>query len=153
LRPDRKIPSGHPSDGRPLDVCETHTPWTLGQWSLRIGYLPESFPLFDALTRALSLARERLTRRQFEPLGRWTLMHIDRNGELQTGTVDVLEAMPMERLILVRQGPGAEPQVIKMGRIVEAIDVPTGRKVVLDRWLAYVVAGNSANKQTARAQA
>jgi hypothetical protein len=57
-------------------------------------YLPDAFPLFDAFTRALSLARERLTQRQFEPLGRWTLMHIDGHGELQTGTVDVLEAMP-----------------------------------------------------------
>lgn len=116
-------------------------------------YLPEAFPLLDVLTRTLSLARERLTERQFEPLGRWTLMHIDRNGELQTGTVDVLEVMPMERMILVRQGPDTEPQVIKVSRIVEAIDVPTGRKVVLDRWLTYVVAGNGANKQAARAQA
>lgn len=33
-------------------------------------YLNEAFPLFDVLTRALSLARERLTQRQFEPLGR-----------------------------------------------------------------------------------
>lgn len=98
-------------------------------------YLPDAFPLFDALTRALSLARERLTQRQFEPLGRWTLMHIDGNGELQTGAVDVLEAMPLERMILVRPGPEAAPQVIKVGRIIEAIDVPTGRKVILDRWM------------------
>jgi hypothetical protein len=116
-------------------------------------YLHESFPLFDALTRALSLARERLTQRQFEPLGRWTLMHIDRDGQLQTGTVDVLEAMPMERLILVRHGPDAEPQVIKVGRIVEAIDVPTGRKVILDRWLLYVGAGSRAGKLTPYAEA
>jgi hypothetical protein len=50
----------------------------------------------------------------------------------------VLEAMLMERMILVRPGPEAAPQVIKVGRIVEAIDVPTGRKVILDRWMLSV---------------
>lgn len=101
-------------------------------------YLPEAFPLFDALTRALSLARESLTQRKFEPLGRWTLMHIDCNGELQTGAVDVLEAMPMERMILVRTGPDTVPQVIKASRVVEAIDVPTGRRVIMERWFAHL---------------
>lgn len=56
----------------------------------------------------------------------------------------------MERMILVRQGPEAEPQVIKVSCIVEAIDVPTGRKVVFDRWLAYVAVGNSANSTSCR---
>jgi len=42
LRPVRIAPPGHPSDGRPLDVCETHTPWTLGQWSLRIELCPQA---------------------------------------------------------------------------------------------------------------
>lgn len=100
-----------------------------------------AIPLLDTLTNALSQAWARLGQRQFEPLARWTLMHIDQNGELRSATVDVLEAMPLERLILVRRGPDDEPLVIKMGRIVEAVDVPTGRKVMLDRWLAYIGTG------------
>ena len=99
---------------------------------------PNVFSLFDAVTSALGLAWARFTQRQCQPLGRWALMHIDRDGQLQSDTVDVLEAMPLERLILVRQGPESEPRVIKVGRIVQAIDVPTGRKVILDRWLAFV---------------
>jgi hypothetical protein len=102
--------------------------------------LPEAFPLFDALTRALSQAKERLTLRRFEPLGRWSLMHIDRNGVLQTAEVDVLEAMPLERMILIRHSPDATPQVVKLSRIVEAIDSSTGRKVVIDRWINHVSA-------------
>jgi len=35
LRPDRKAPSGHPSDGHLWTCVKHHTPWTLGQWSLR----------------------------------------------------------------------------------------------------------------------
>lgn len=65
-------------------------------------------------------------------------MHIYQNGELQRATVDVLEALPLERMIVVRRSPGDEPAAIELGRIIEAIDVPTGRKVMLDRWVAYV---------------
>lgn len=95
-------------------------------------------PFLDSLTATLSQAWARLGQRQFEPLARWQLMHIDQNGELQRAAVDVLEAMPLERLILVRRSPEDEPLAIQLGRIIEAVDVPTGRKVILDRWLAYV---------------
>ncbi|HIV71484.1 MAG TPA: hypothetical protein H9903_11180 [Candidatus Aquabacterium excrementipullorum] len=100
-------------------------------------------PMLDALSSALSQAWTRLGQRQFEPLARWELMHVDRDGELQRATVDVLELMPLERLILVRRGPDDEPLVIKIGRIVEARDVPTGRKVMLERWLAHVSSGGA----------
>jgi hypothetical protein len=101
-------------------------------------YLPEAFPLFDALTRALSQAKERLTLRRFVPLARWSLMQIDGNGVLQTDEVDVLEALPRERMILIRHSPDATPQVVKLSRIVEAIDASTGRKVIIDRWMIHV---------------
>lgn len=96
---------------------------------------PKVFPLFDAITNALGQAWARFAERQFEPLARWAIMHIDQDGALQRDTVDILEAMPLQRLILVRQGPGHEPRVIRVSRIMEAIDVPTGRKVMLDRWI------------------
>ena len=32
-------------------------------------------------------------------------MHIYQNGELQRATVDVLEALPLERMIVVRRSP------------------------------------------------
>jgi len=99
-------------------------------------YRHSVLPLFDSLTHALSQARARLAKRQFEPLGRWTLLHIDQNGELQRATVDVLEAIPQERLIVVRPAPEAAPLIIRVRRIIEAVDVPTGRKVMLDRWMA-----------------
>lgn len=95
-------------------------------------------PFFDNLANAFSQAWARLGQRQFKPLARWQLMHIDQNGELQRATVDVLEALPLERMILVRRSPEDEPLAIQLGRIIEAVDVPTGRKVILDRWLAYV---------------
>lgn len=95
-------------------------------------------PLLDTLARALSQAWARLGQRQFEPLARWQVLHIDQNGELQRATVDVLEAMPLERMILARCSPQDEPLAIQLGRIIEAIDVPTGRKVMLDRWMAYI---------------
>ncbi|RRS03759.1 hypothetical protein EIP75_14350 [Aquabacterium soli] len=92
-------------------------------------------PRLDALASALSQAWARLSQRQFEPLARWKLMHVDRDGELQSVIVDVLEAVPLERLILVRRSPEDEPLVIKTSRVVEAVDVQTGQKVMLDRWL------------------
>ena len=97
-------------------------------------------PLLDTLAKALSQAWARLGQRQFEPLARWQLLHIDQNGELQRATVDILEALSLERLILARCSPQDEPLVIQLGRIIEAIDVPTGRKVMLDRWIEYVEA-------------
>lgn len=99
---------------------------------------PYAVPFLDTLATALSQAWARLGQRQFEPLAQWRLMHVDGDGQLQTETVDVLEAVPLERLILVRRSPQDEPLVIQLGRIIEAIDVPTGRKVMLDRWLAFV---------------
>lgn len=39
--------------------------------------------------------------------------------------VDVLEAMPLERLVLVLRSQD-EPLVVQLGRIIEAVDVPTG---------------------------
>jgi hypothetical protein len=97
-------------------------------------------PLLDTLANVLSQAWARLGQRQFEPLARWRIMHIDGDGQLQSETVDVLEAMPLERLVLVRRSPQDEPLVIQLGRIIEAIDVPTGRKVILDRWIEYIEA-------------
>lgn len=103
----------------------------------------KAFSLFDAITAALGQAWARLAERQFEPLAKWSVMHLDQDGELQrSNAVDVLEAMPLERLILVRFGPELAPQVIKISRIVEAIDLPTGRKVILDRWLALQAGPN-----------
>lgn len=97
-------------------------------------------PFLDTLANALGQAWARLGQRQFEPLARWKLMHIYGDGQLQSETVDVLEAMPLERLVLVRRSPQDEPLVIQLGRIIEAIDAPTGHKVVLDRWIEYIEA-------------
>ena len=92
----------------------------------------------DTLANALGQAWARVGQRQFEPLAKWQLIHIDQSGEVQHAMVDVLEAMPLERLVLVRCSPDDEPLVIKIERIVQAVDVPSRRKVMLDAWLAQV---------------
>ncbi|MFY9476460.1 MAG: hypothetical protein WAQ08_02125 [Aquabacterium sp.] len=101
-------------------------------------------PFLDSVASVLGQAWARLGQRQFEPLARWKLMHIDGDGQFQSETVDVLETMPLERLVLVCRSPQDEPLVIQLGRIIEAIDVPSGRKVILDRWIAYVSGGDEA---------
>lgn len=110
-------------------------------------------PLLDSLASALGQAWARLGQRQFKPLARWQLLHIDQNGELQRVTVDVLEVLPLERLVLVRRSPQDEPLVIQLGRIIEAIDVSTGSKVMLDRWIDYIEARAGLPRSASEAKA
>jgi hypothetical protein len=55
-------------------------------------------------------------------------------------------------MVLVRCSPENEPLALQLGRIIEAIDVPTGRKVMLDRWIAYVSGGDEAAPHRPHAQ-
>ncbi len=85
-------------------------------------------PLLDTLANVFSQAWARLGQRQFNPLARWQLMHIDQNGELQRATVDVLEALPRERMVLVLCSSEDEPLAIQLGCILRPLTFQPGAR-------------------------
>jgi hypothetical protein len=98
----------------------------------------DSIPLLDPIATTFSKAWHRLVHRSVDQsMGRWSLMYIDPNGELQRAIVDVIGARRDDKTILVRQSPQHAPVPIKASHVVEAIEVPTGRRVIMDRWFAY----------------
>jgi hypothetical protein len=104
-----------------------------------MAYRIESISLLDPLAASLGKAWHRWVHRKADQaLARWSLMHIDGNGELQRAIVDVVGARREEKVILVRQNPQQRAVPIKASRVVEAIDVPTGRRVIMDRWFAHL---------------
>ena len=104
-----------------------------------MAYRTESiFPL-DPIAATLGKAWHWLMNRPLnQAMGRWSLMYIDPNGDLQRAVVDVIGVRRGERIIFVRSGPQKKPVAIKASRVVEAIDVPTGRRVLMDRWFAHL---------------
>jgi hypothetical protein len=103
-----------------------------------MAYRIDSISLLDPIATTFGKAWHRWAHRSVDQvMGRWSLMYIDPNGELQRAVVDVIGARRDEKTILVRQSPQQGPVVIKASRLVEAIDVPTGRRVIMDRWFAY----------------
>jgi hypothetical protein len=102
-----------------------------------MAYRIDSIPLLDPIANTFGKVWHRVVHRSVDQvMGRWILMYIDPNGELQRATVDVIGAKRDDKTILVRQNPQRGPVAIKASRVVEAIDVPTGRRVIMDRWFA-----------------
>ena len=71
-------------------------------------------------------------------LGRWAVLYIDGNGELQKVVADVIGYDAQERSLTLRPSNTEAGQIIKFSRVAEAVDVASGRRVLLDRWLAHV---------------
>ena len=104
-----------------------------------MAYLTESISLLDPIAATFGKAWHRWARRRADQaMGRWSLMYIDPNGELQRAVVDVVGARRDDKTILVRRSAQQRPVAIKASRVVEAIDVPTGRRVIMDRWFAHL---------------
>lgn len=71
-------------------------------------------------------------------LGRWAVLYIDANGELQKIVADVVGFDAHDRSMTLRHAGVEAAQTIKFSRVAEAVDVASGRRVLLDRWLAHV---------------
>ena len=102
-----------------------------------MAYRIDSIPLLDPIATLGKAWHRWVPRSVDQAMGRWSLMYIDPNGELQRAIVDVIGARRDEKSILVRQSPQHGTVVIKASRLIEAIDVPTGRRVIVERWFAH----------------
>ncbi|MDI1260352.1 hypothetical protein [Aquabacterium sp.] len=65
----------------------------------------------------------------------WAVMHIDTNGVLQNTTVRVISVHPGLRSVTVRREADEQDIILRISRIVEAIDIRSGRRVDLAKWL------------------
>lgn len=65
----------------------------------------------------------------------WAVMHIDANGVLQNTTVRVISVHPGLRSVTVRREADEQDIILRISRIVEAIDIRSGRRVDLPKWL------------------
>ncbi len=65
----------------------------------------------------------------------WAVMHIDANGVLQNTTVRVIAVHPGLRSVTVRNEADEQEIILRTSKIVEAIDIRTGRRVDLAKWL------------------
>ncbi|MEY4428852.1 MAG: hypothetical protein RLZZ182_1541, partial [Pseudomonadota bacterium] len=103
---------------------------------------------FAPLQRVSRLARQWVAARpQAEAgsppgLGRWSVLYIDHNGQLQKVLADVQGYVPAERCVVLKPAEqavtGAQALRLKLNRIAEAIEVHSGRRVLLDRWVSFV---------------
>ncbi|HEX5373364.1 MAG TPA: hypothetical protein VFW84_11585 [Aquabacterium sp.] len=100
----------------------------------------EALALVGFLAACCMLAWVVSLRRKVQPLAHWTLLHIDHNGQLQRAAVAVLGVHHLERRLMVRRHDVPGLQTLKISRIVEAIDVPSGKRVNLERWLEHIAA-------------
>jgi hypothetical protein len=104
-----------------------------------MAYRIDSIPLLAPIATTFGKAWHRWVHRSVDQvMGCWSLMYIDPNGELQRAVVDVIGARRDDKTILVRQNPQQGPVAIKANRVVEAIDVPTGQRVIMVRWFAHL---------------
>jgi hypothetical protein len=65
----------------------------------------------------------------------WAVMHIDTNGVLQNTTVRVISVHPGLRSVTVRREADEQDIILRISRIVEAIDIRSGRRIDLAKWL------------------
>ncbi|RZL03358.1 MAG: hypothetical protein EOP36_05085 [Rubrivivax sp.] len=68
----------------------------------------------------------------------WALMYVDTDGVLQNTTVSVLAVHPGLRSVTVRRESDEQELILRVSKIVEAIDIRTGRRIDLGQWLAQV---------------
>ena len=105
-------------------------------------------PAFAPLQRVSRLARQwvvaRPQREEGAPqgLGRWSVLYIDHNGQLQKVLADVQGYLPAERCVVLHPADtaatGTQALRLKLNRIAEAVEVHSGRRVLLDRWVSFV---------------
>ncbi len=101
---------------------------------------------FAPLQLVSHLARKLVAGRQASPdtLGRWSVLYIDPNGQLQKVVADVQGYAPHDRTVLLQAAPRGDGQGgqgllrVKLNRIAEAVEVHSGRRVLLDRWVSFV---------------
>jgi hypothetical protein len=73
-----------------------------------------------------------------EPPARcWSLLFIDDHAQMQRTTAVVQTEQPYERRLAFVCGTERCKKLIHVSRIIEARDVPTGRRVNLERWVAW----------------
>jgi hypothetical protein len=65
----------------------------------------------------------------------WAVMHIDANGVLQNTTVRVIAIHPGLRSVTVRNEADGQEFIVRLSRIVEAIDIRSGRRVDVAKWI------------------
>lgn len=70
----------------PLDVCETHTPWTLGQWSLRIGYANRQASATPQRRATQASSQQPCTKREWCPASLVVPVALRREGRTETLT-------------------------------------------------------------------
>jgi hypothetical protein len=70
----------------PLDVCETHTPWTLGQWSLRIGYVNRQTSATPQRRATQASSQQPCTKREWCPASLVVPVALRREGRTETLT-------------------------------------------------------------------
>ena len=95
---------------------------------------------FAPLQLVSQLARRLTAGRQASPdtLGRWSVLYIDPNGQLQKVVAEVQGYAPHDRTVLLQAYEGHGVLRVKLNRIAEAVEVHSGRRVLLDRWVSFV---------------
>lgn len=68
----------------------------------------------------------------------WAVMYVDADGVLQNTTVSVVAAHPGLRSVTVRREADDQEIILRVSKIVEAIDIRTGRRIDVGHWLAHV---------------
>ena len=66
----------------------------------------------------------------------WAVMHIDADGVLQNITVSIVAIHPGLRSLTVRRECDDQEIILRISKIVEAIDLRTGRRIDLNQWMA-----------------
>lgn len=65
----------------------------------------------------------------------WSIMYIDANGILQNTTVRLVGVHPGLRSLTLRREADEQEIIVRVSKIVEAIDIRTGRRIDLAHWL------------------
>lgn len=68
----------------------------------------------------------------------WAVMYVDANGVLQNTTVSVVAVHPGLRSVTVRREADEQEIILRVSKIVEAIDIRTGRRINVGHWLAHL---------------
>lgn len=66
----------------------------------------------------------------------WSVMHVDADGILQNTTVSVVAVHPGLRSVTVRREADEQEIILRVSKIVEAIDLQSGKRIDLSQWLA-----------------
>lgn len=66
----------------------------------------------------------------------WAVMYVDADGILQNTTVSVVAVHPGLRSVTVRREADGQELILRVSKIVEAIDLRSGKRIDLSQWLA-----------------